>query len=516
MEIHREDEIDPRRIWQRAGFPFATQTRAALGRANSPLPAGTGAVTELKTPALAGPPLRDRVYRRPVTTRRRRPLLARVNAVAVLLVAVDVIAWLVAARIAGATVPQALLAGTILAGARVAGRVHRRRLWLSWLQDLPRSVGTSLLAFVVITCLVALTGPVESGMTSLHRLVLEFAVLSEAMRPWVFAFGRWGRRRLRRCDRAIVVGAGDSGGDLIRTMLRHPEFGLLPVGFVPSGPIAKTSALPVEVIRDGLAEAIVRHGAGTVVLAHAGEDDSSAVDAAVTAHRLGCVTLVLPRLFALCPDRLGVDRIRSYPLMRLAGSPTRRPSWLLKRVIEAVLAAVALVVLAPVIASCAVAVLLESGFPVIFRQVRVGVDGRTFLLYKLRSVRQETVDDSATRWSVAGDHRVGPVGRFLRKSSLDELPQLWNVVRGDMVLVGPRPERPVFVEEFSAVHDLYWARHRVPTGLTGLAQVHGLRGDTSIADRARYDNYYIANWSLWLDLKIIILTMGELFCRRRR
>jgi lipopolysaccharide/colanic/teichoic acid biosynthesis glycosyltransferase len=159
---------------------------------------------------------------------------------------------------------------------------------------------------------------------------------------------------------------------------------------------------------------------------------------------------------------------------------------------------------------------VESGRPVIFRQVRVGVNGRTFVLYKIRSVRPDAVDDSATRWSVAGDRRVGPVGRFLRRSSVDELPQLWNVVRGDMALIGPRPERPVFVAEFSALHDLYWARHRVPAGLTGLAQVHGLRGDTSIADRARYDNYYIANWSLWLDLKIIILTVGELLCRRQR
>jgi lipopolysaccharide/colanic/teichoic acid biosynthesis glycosyltransferase len=123
-------------------------------------------------------------------------------------------------------------------------------------------------------------------------------------------------------------------------------------------------------------------------------------------------------------------------------------------------------------------------------------------------------DDSQVTWSVVGDRRVGPVGRFLRGSSLDELPQLWNILRGDMSIVGPRPERPGFVREFSAIHELYWARHRVPTGLTGLAQVHGLRGDTSIVDRSRYDNYYIANWSLWLDVKILLQTVGELLCRR--
>jgi exopolysaccharide biosynthesis polyprenyl glycosylphosphotransferase len=453
---------------------------------------------------------------RPRAAVRARPLLARINAVAVLLIAVDAAAWLAAVLRTGPGPACAAVTAAALAGARVAGRVHRRRLWLSWLQDLPRSVTATALAFALVTGFGLLAGMDGDATARMQELVLCFAVLSEAARPAVFAFGRWGRRRLRRCDRAVVVGSGRIGGELVRTMLEHPEFGLLPVGVAASGPEAVPPGLPVERIDGDLAGAIARLRAGTVVLAPADDRESAIVDAAITAHRLGCVTLVLPHLFELCPDGPGVDRLRSYPLVWLGGAPTRRPSWWVKRAVETTLAAAALVVLAPVIAVCALAVAAESGFPVFFRQVRVGMDGGTFVLYKLRSVRQAAVDDSQTRWSVVGDHRVGPVGRFLRRSSLDELPQLWNVVRGDMSLVGPRPERPVFVHEFSAVHDLYWARHRVPTGLTGLAQVHGLRGDTSIADRARYDNYYIANWSLWLDVKIIILTVGELLCRRQR
>ncbi len=447
---------------------------------------------------------------------RSRPFLTRVNAVASLLIAVDVAAWATAVLRTGPGPVGAAVTGVALLLARTAGRVHRRRLWLSWLQDLPRSVTATALAFAFVTGAGLVSGMDGASTARLQEVVLLFAVLGEAVRPFVFAFGRWGRRRLRRCDRAVVVGSGRIGAELVRTMLEHPEFGLLPVGLAASGPAP--AGLPVEPIDDDLAEAITRLRAGTVVLAPAGEgeDDGAIVDAAISAHRLGCVTLVLPHLFELCPDGPGVDRLRSYPLVWLGGAPTRRPGWWVKRVVETALAAVALVVLAPVIACCALAVAVESGFPVFFRQVRVGMDGRTFLLYKLRSVRQSDVDDSQVRWSVVGDSRVGPVGRLLRRTSLDELPQLWNVVRGDMALVGPRPERPVFVHEFSAVHDLYWARHRVPTGLTGLAQVHGLRGDTSIADRARYDNYYIANWSLWLDVKIVILTVGELLCRRQR
>jgi lipopolysaccharide/colanic/teichoic acid biosynthesis glycosyltransferase len=162
---------------------------------------------------------------------------------------------------------------------------------------------------------------------------------------------------------------------------------------------------------------------------------------------------------------------------------------------------------------CALAVLIESGRPVLFAQERIGMHGKPFRIYKLRSMKPVSEAEAATSWSIAGDPRIGRVGRFLRASSLDELPQLWNIIRGDMSLVGPRPERTGFAEKFAVDHERYWARHRVPPGLTGLAQVSGLRGNTSIADRARYDNYYIANWSLWLDLKIILLTTRELLRR---
>ena len=122
-------------------------------------------------------------------------------------------------------------------------------------------------------------------------------------------------------------------------------------------------------------------------------------------------------------------------------------------------------------------------------------------------------EESATSWNIAHDNRIGPIGRLLRKSSIDELPQLFNILRGEMSIVGPRPERPHFVEEFGRLYPRYVARHRVPSGLTGWAQVHGLRGDTSIETRARFDNYYIENGSLWLDVKIIARTMISVFTR---
>jgi lipopolysaccharide/colanic/teichoic acid biosynthesis glycosyltransferase len=173
---------------------------------------------------------------------------------------------------------------------------------------------------------------------------------------------------------------------------------------------------------------------------------------------------------------------------------------------------VLLLPLAPVLALCALAVRLEGGTGVIFRQKRVGLDGRVFELLKFRSMKASD-DESATQWTVAADARIGPVGRTLRRTSMDELPQLINVLRGDMTLVGPRPERPHFVSQFTDELPRYVARHRVPAGLTGWAQIHGLRGDTSMKDRIRFDNYYIENWSLWLDIKILVRTVTAVLRR---
>ena len=173
--------------------------------------------------------------------------------------------------------------------------------------------------------------------------------------------------------------------------------------------------------------------------------------------------------------------------------------------------ALALVVLSPAAAACALAVRLEGGPGVIFRQERVGCDGVRFQLLKFRSMRPANEQESKTQWNIANDDRLGPVGRMLRITSLDELPQLFNILRGDMSLVGPRPERPHFVEEFGRAVPRLRGSAPGPCGLTGWAQIHGLRGDTSIEERARMDNFYIENWSLWLDFKILLRTSVSVF-----
>jgi lipopolysaccharide/colanic/teichoic acid biosynthesis glycosyltransferase len=169
---------------------------------------------------------------------------------------------------------------------------------------------------------------------------------------------------------------------------------------------------------------------------------------------------------------------------------------------------VALGLFLPLLFAVAVAVRWELGPGLLYRQTRIGAHGQPFQLLKFRSMR-EGVSADGHRWTVP-EADMGPVGRFIRRYSLDELPQLWNVLRGDMSLVGPRPERPEFVEQFAATYPCYTHRHRVPVGMTGLAAVNGLRGNTSIEERANFDNWYIENWSLWLDAKILLRTVSAL------
>jgi lipopolysaccharide/colanic/teichoic acid biosynthesis glycosyltransferase len=185
--------------------------------------------------------------------------------------------------------------------------------------------------------------------------------------------------------------------------------------------------------------------------------------------------------------------------------PGSRAARAAKRGIDILGAAIGLLLVLPTLLVVALAVRIEGGPGVIFRQQRIGQHGKVFTLLKLRSLKP-VADEGDVKWNIDNDARLGRVGKFIRRTSLDELPQLWNVLVGDMSLVGPRPERPFFVDQFSATVPGYAARHRVPVGLTGLAVVKGLRGDTSIPERAAVDNEYADRWSLGLDLLIIART----------
>ncbi|WP_223164231.1 sugar transferase [Nocardioides mesophilus] len=396
----------------------------------------------------------------------------------------------------------------------VAG-LYRSRLTFSLLDDIPALFTGIAVGFTARLSIPAVFDRVEPARSLIaHALVLLVCV--SAFRSAAYFAVRLSRRQGRIQHQTVILGAGALGAHLARILIDHPKYGLAPVGFIDSNPSPRLRPLlPVPVLGpyEQLDSLIREHSVRDVIVAFGEKRESELVDLLRTCDRLHVQVFIVPRLYELHNVSRGTDDVRGIPLVRTREPAFRRPRWRTKRLFDLVVAASALLVLSPVLALCALAVRREGGPGVIFRQERVGLDGRPFDLLKFRSLSPVNEQESQTQWNIQNDHRLGPVGRFLRRTSLDELPQLWNIVKGDMSLVGPRPERPFFVAQFADRIPRYVARHRVPAGLTGWAQAHGLRGDTSIEERARFDNYYIENWSLWLDVKILVRTVGQVLRR---
>ncbi|MFI6644661.1 exopolysaccharide biosynthesis polyprenyl glycosylphosphotransferase [Streptomyces sp. NPDC050504] len=439
-----------------------------------------------------------------------------------------------AAPLIAADCTAVLLAGTVLEEAQRGGalllqltvlavllnvqaRLYRDRVLPSVLDELPVLAGRIAVVWCGAAALSArgpLAGRVDladvAGTASVHLAVV-------CSLRWVIFARR--RRRLRARPRsALVLGTVPAAQRVCALLGQHPEYGLRPVGTVAWGKgaaqqAAEGSALPVLTSEAEMLRAIIQNSVRDVLFAPAeGEQDRTGMIELL--HRYGCTVWLLgapvPGQGTAVPGQGTAPRMGAhlwgYGFRRLEPPSGDRPGLKAKRALDAAAAGLLLVCVLPLLLVCAAAVRLSDGPGVLFRQERVGQHGRLFVLLKFRTLRPADDREANTKWSVAHDARMSPVGRFLRRSSLDELPQLWNVVRGDMSLVGPRPERPYFVAQFSRAYPGYAARHRMTVGLTGLAQVNGLRGDTSIEERCRFDNHYIDQWSLWQDMCILLRT----------
>jgi exopolysaccharide biosynthesis polyprenyl glycosylphosphotransferase len=333
------------------------------------------------------------------------------------------------------------------------------------------------------------------------------------------------RRRAMRNDAfatpTLVVGAGVVGEHLVRRLAGDRGYGLRPVGFLDANPLPRDERalvpfVPVLGSPEDLPRAIEQTGARHVVLAFTTAPDHELVERVRECQQLGVEVSLVPRLYESVNERATLDFVGGMPLLSLHSVNPRGWQFALKHAIDRFVAAAALIALAPLLVTIALAVRLGSPGPIFFRQRRVGRDGHEFDILKFRTMRLAApaatgfeLADGCAPGGVEGVDRRTWIGRWLRDLSLDELPQLINVLVGDMSLIGPRPERPEYVERFTAEVRKYGERHRVKSGITGWAQVNGLRGQTSIADRVEWDNYYIQNWSLGLDLRILVMTAAE-------
>jgi exopolysaccharide biosynthesis polyprenyl glycosylphosphotransferase len=396
------------------------------------------------------------------------------------------------------------------------GNLYRARLHISVLDELPSVLGRLLAAGGIVATAFALmhepnqvtvflgVGLAGIGLVIVGRMITNQVILL-------------GRRRRVVAHRTVIVGGGVVAAELAVLLDQHPRYGLFPVGFVDDEQHVPAAAVSAQLGTVAELDTVVRESAAGVVIIAGGElSDELLLHVLRQPHCAPAELMMVPRLHQFSRQTGVGDHIGSIPVTRIRSPRLRGPAWAVKRGVDVVASALAVLVCGPLMAAIALAVRVEGGPGVLFRQERVGRDGVRFTCLKFRSMRPATADESATRWSIANDSRVGPVGKVLRRTGLDELPQLWNILRGDMTLIGPRPERPHFVDQFSREYPRYEHRHRVRAGLTGLAQVSGLRGDVPIADRARFDNYYIENWTLWLDVKILLRTVVEVLLARGR
>ncbi len=331
------------------------------------------------------------------------------------------------------------------------------------------------------------------------------------------------QKRMRRNHHfmapTLIIGSGEVAHRIVERLQANPEYGLKPIGLLDAAeaPGARLDAnpdIPIIGPPESIGAAIEMTGAEAVLIAFSQVRDESLTRVVRVAHRYKARVWVVPRMFDAVGERASVDHLGGLPLMSLPSADPHGWQFNAKHVIDRVAAALGLLAISPLLITLVVLVRLSSPGPIFFRQDRIGRDGRVFGCLKFRTMRPEKASDadfelksSSAPGGVEGIDRRTRIGKIMRSTSLDELPQLINVLNGEMSLVGPRPERPQFVEFFEIQVHRYGERHRVKAGMTGWAQVHGLRGQTSIADRVEWDNYYIENWSLALDLKILLLTV---------
>jgi exopolysaccharide biosynthesis polyprenyl glycosylphosphotransferase len=393
------------------------------------------------------------------------------------------------------------------------------RLLMPLLDGIRLTVTAASMAAILVIAFQALVGQPDINSPVL-RLWLLSALFLGIGRILINRIQFWTRVRGRIAMPTLILGAGVVGRQVARRLLSRPEYGLTPVGFVDSDPPAQETAhRPVPVLGgfEDAEELIDGTGAGHVILAFSSFPDSSMLPVIRACDERGIRVSLVPRLYESVNDRLMLEHLGGIPVLSLRPVDPKGWQFTAKHAFDRVAAGLLLFLLMPVLLTVSLLIRLSSPGQVLFRQRRVGRDGQDFLLLKFRSMTMPPKNErfvptnGCAPGGVEGGDRRTFIGRLIRRLSIDELPQLINVLKGEMSLIGPRPERPEYVELFRADHDRYAARHRVKSGITGWAQVHGLRGQTSLADRIEWDNFYIENWSLWLDVKILIMTAAAVF-----
>ena len=475
----------------------------------------------------------------PATSRRRSTESAWTIARAIS----DTMMLLTAALLTGVAANQAVGAGwymlsvlaTLIALASAGAYVPRMRLDLG--RELTRVFSASALAMISVGALALVMShrTAAGDAVVIHWLVA--AALLGTGRVAVHQAQRIARRPAGAGLPTLIVGAGVVGHTVAKRLIDDAGAGLVPIGFLDKEPMLSLDErarrdlpeLPILGASWNLEEVIAAHGVEHVVIAFSTAPTPVMLDLVRRCWAMEVNVMLVPRLFEVEGRRMHVEHLGALPLISVRATDPRSWQMSVKYALDRVIAGIVIALLAPLYLLIALAVLISLGRPVFFRQRRVGLDGKAFDMLKFRTMRgtPDLAGEADALWAArtlgateadavatSGHDRRTRAGSLLRAFSLDELPQLWNVLRGDMSLIGPRPERAHYVDQFRDSVYRYPDRHRVKSGLTGWAQVNGLRGETSLADRIEWDNFYIENWSPWMDLRILLKTIPALVTHR--
>lgn len=421
-------------------------------------------------------------------------------------------------RVPATPVPWAVAFALVALAFLYTRRVYRPPLQLRVLDGIRAVVtATALAGATVISARVLLSdSPVVGAQTV--RLWVFATILLGAVRFSLTLSERQARRAGEAGHPTLIVGAGKVGRLTASRLREHPEIGLRPVGFLDKEPLITGDELGLPVLGASwdLERIVEEYEIEHVVVTFSTAPNEVLLRLMKRCEQLGVRTSLVPRLYETATEQSTVVPLGGLPLISSNARDPKGLQFSVKHVIDRAGAALALVLLAPVMATLAIAVLVSSGRPILYRAERIGRDRQRFEMLKFRSMRVVT-DAEKTELAIAADSDNGTgvigvdrrtrLGTLMRKTSLDELPQLFNVLKGEMSFIGPRPERTEYVDVYEQKVHRYAERHRVKSGITGWAQVSGLRGNTSLADRIEWDNYYIQNWSPWLDFKILLLTL---------
>jgi exopolysaccharide biosynthesis polyprenyl glycosylphosphotransferase len=377
------------------------------------------------------------------------------------------------------------------------------------------TIGT--LVAIALQYLLLKNGPYE---VNLSRLMLLY---TWALAMLLVTLGRWVLEIVRDAlrsrgwvqDRVLIIGAGEAAQLILQKIQGSPFLGYEVIGLVAEGGAgpAEVGGVPVVGTLAELPQLMDTHEVDEVIIALPDMPDEDLVELIGVCQRDRLSIKLVPNVYDIITTGVSIDDLGGLPLLSIRDVAQRGWKLAIKRAMDVAGSAIILILSAPLMMFTALLIKLDSRGPVFFVQERMGLDAKPFPVLKFRSMRSDA-EVGGPGWTVKGDPRVTRLGRFIRRTSLDEFPQFINVLLGEMSLVGPRPEQPAFVEQFRRRIPRYMERHREKAGITGWAQVNGLRGDTSIEERTKYDLWYIENWSVWLDVKIIVRTVAKMLFDR--